>query len=129
MDHEGPGRDEREACDRCCDRAGKARLNNAINEVVEPAWYSPHTSLGIGVIADIARCVPTTGVTCCKLTRCRIENSVGQVGALGEAQADGELARRVDACELALMPITVVQGASSFRGFTAIETPSIGPQR
>jgi len=29
----------------------------------------------------------------------------------------------------ALMLISVVQGASSFRGFTAIETPSIGPQR
>src|ERR1700758_2066731 len=76
MDHEGPGRDEREACDRCRNRTGKARLNNAINEVVEPARYSPHTSLGVWVIADIARCVPTTGVTRCKLTRCRIENSV-----------------------------------------------------
>src|SRR6478609_11465100 len=81
MDHEGPARDEGEARDRCRNRTGKARLNNSINEVVEPARYSPHTSLGIGVIADRARCVPTTGVTCCKLTRCRTENSVenGQV--------------------------------------------------
>jgi hypothetical protein len=64
-------------------------LNNAINEVVEPARYSPHTSLGIGVIADIARRVPMTGVTCRKLTRCRIENCVEQVGALREAWCRG----------------------------------------
>jgi hypothetical protein len=131
MDHEGLGRDGREACDRCRNCAGKARLNNAINEVVEPARYSPHTNLGIGVIADIARRVSATGVTCCKLTRCRIENSVenDQVGALQKAQADGEIARRLDASKLALMLISEMQGASSSRGFTAIETPSIKPLR
>lgn len=90
MDHESPGRDEREACDRCRNRAGKARLNNAINEVVEPAWYSPHTSLGIGVIADIARCVPTTGVTCCKLTRCRL---CGKIIGFGLKRAPGSRTR------------------------------------
>jgi len=50
-------------------------------------------------------------------------------GALREAQADGELAKRLDARELALMLITVVQGDSSFRGFIAIGMPSIGPRR
>jgi hypothetical protein len=50
-------------------------------------------------------------------------------GALREAQADGEIAKRLDASELALMLITVVQRGSSFRGFIAIAMPSIEPQR
>src|ERR1700692_3119280 len=91
--------------------------------------------------------VSRDGLKGCRMGRFAAESSIGEAslrkpveryfrelqeilaGALREAQADGEIAKRLDASALALMLITVVQGGSSFRGFIAIGTPSIEPRR
>ena len=49
--------------------------------------------------------------------------------ALREAQADGEIAKRLDASELALMLITVVQGGFVVSRVYRDRTPSIGPRK
>ena len=55
MGHESSSRGEGEARDPRCNRAGKARLDNAVNEVAEPTRYSQHTNLGTGIITDKAK--------------------------------------------------------------------------
>jgi len=45
MGYEGPRRNEREARDTRRNRTGKARLNDAIDKMAEPARYSQHTNL------------------------------------------------------------------------------------